>query len=69
MLYDKLFANLNLPVKPAMAATGAKVELIQEADEETGESFFGGYAEGGLLGDMGFEHVADAAAEGEEAKA
>lgn len=66
---DKLFASLVLPVKPAVAATGAKIDVIAETDEETGESFFGGYAEGGLLDDMGFEHVADAAPEAKQAKA
>lgn len=55
-MYDKLFASINLPVKPAMAVTGATIAVIDEpADEETAESFFGGYAENSLLDDMGVE--------------
>lgn len=63
-MYDKLFSTINLPVKPAMAVDGANIHLVEEpADEETPDAFFGGYAEGGLLDDMGFEAVAEAPAE------
>lgn len=57
--YAALFASMNLPVKPAAKVDGADIDLIEEplAELETAESFFGGYAEGGLLDDMGFEAV------------
>ncbi len=57
--YAALFASMTLPVKPAAKVDGASIDLIEEplADEETAETFFGGYAEGGLLDDMGFEAV------------
>ncbi|MCP5404713.1 MAG: hypothetical protein H6922_00595 [Pseudomonadaceae bacterium] len=67
-LHDKVFARLTLPVKPAVVATGAKIEEIAETVEETGESFFGGYAEGGFLSDMGLEAVAESAEVSGEAK-
>lgn len=61
-MYDKLFSSINLPVKPAMAVTGAAITLIQEpADEETAESFFGGYAENSILDDMGVDVATDVA--------
>lgn len=61
-MYDKLFSAIHLPIKPAMAVNGASVTVIDEpVDEETGESFFGGYAESsGLLDDMGFDAVTEA---------
>lgn len=57
--YAALFASMKLPVKPAAKVDGAAIDLIEETDvdEETAETFFGGYAEGGLLDDMGFEAV------------
>lgn len=65
--YAALFAgmNLNLPVKPAAKVDGASIDLIEEpmAAMETADSFFGGYAEGGLLDDMGFEAVDAVAAD------
>lgn len=63
--YAAIFASMRLPVKPAEAVDGAAIALVEEqyADEETAETFFGGYAEGGLLDDMGFEAVDVAAAD------
>jgi hypothetical protein len=63
-MYDKLFSGINLPVKPAIAVDGATISVIEEpADIETPDAFFGGYAEGGLLDDMGFEALPEAPAE------
>ncbi|NBX86099.1 MAG: hypothetical protein EBQ80_02500 [Proteobacteria bacterium] len=48
-----------LPVKPAVAATGAKMQLVLEQPElERAMPFFGGYAED-FLADMGLDMVDD----------
>jgi len=63
-MYDKLFARIALPVRPA-GVDGADLRLVGDEAEETvaGETpFFGGYAED-LLADLGFDMVD--AAEGE----
>lgn len=65
-MFQKVFGTMRLPLKPAMAADGARIDLI-EGDAamlpgmtEEKAPFFGGYAED-FLGDMGFEAVSEAA--------
>lgn len=55
--FDQLFGNLNLPVKPAMQATGAKmtIEEFDNVDVPNGRSGFSG-----MLDSAGFKQ-ADAA--------
>ena len=56
-MYDKLFASMILPVRPAMAADGADIRIEEiVADEVVGEAFFGGYAED-FLADLGLDIV------------
>ncbi len=62
-MYDKLFASMVLPVRPALAVDGADIrveEIVPEA--EAPEAFFGGYAED-FLADLGLD-VVEAAPEG-----
>jgi len=54
-MYDKLFANMILPVRPEMAADGASIRVEEIVVEEVGsEMFFGGYAED-FLADLGLD--------------
>ncbi len=57
-----LFAGLQLPIKPAMAADGATLAIIEEPEAAMpGQMpFFGGYAED-MLADLGFDVVEDVA--------
>jgi hypothetical protein len=56
-MYDKLFANMILPVRPEMAADGASIRVEEIVAEEVGnEMFFGGYAED-FLADLGLDIV------------
>jgi hypothetical protein len=60
--YEALFTGLQLPVRPAKAATSASIELLEEPVAELGATpFFGGYAED-FLADMGLDQVAEAPA-------
>ncbi|PIZ30469.1 MAG: hypothetical protein COY40_04545 [Alphaproteobacteria bacterium CG_4_10_14_0_8_um_filter_53_9] len=62
--FDNVFGKMILPMKPALAADNAKIEVIsgEAAVVQMGASaaeskpFFGGYAED-FLGDIGFEAV------------
>ena len=54
-----LFDGVTLPVRPAMAADGARIVLIDEAPAAVAHEkkpFFGGYAED-MLSDIGFDFV------------
>lgn len=54
---DKLFGNIVLPVRPALAVDGATIRVIDEpAVDEQAKPFFGGYAED-FLGGLGFDMV------------
>lgn len=56
-MFDKVFAQVVLPVRPAVAADGASisvVEITEETDMVAPEAFFGGYAED-FLADLGFD--------------
>lgn len=56
-MYDKLFASMILPVRPAMAADGADIRIEEiVTDEVVGEAFFGGYADD-FLADLGLDIV------------
>lgn len=56
-MYDKLFANMVLPVRPDMAVDGASIRVEEIIGEEvTGEVFFGGYADD-FLADLGLDIV------------
>lgn len=56
-MYDKLFANLVLPVRPEMAADSASIRVEEIVSEDVGgEMFFGGYAED-FLADLGLDIV------------
>jgi hypothetical protein len=62
MDFDAVFGSVKLAVRPAMAADGASLALIEEpvAPESLGQMpFFGGYAED-MLADIGFDVVEDA---------
>jgi hypothetical protein len=58
---QNLFAGIQLPIKPALAADGASLAVIEEPEAAMpGQMpFFGGYAED-LLADLGFDVVEDA---------
>ncbi len=59
-MYDKLFASMILPVQPEFAADGAVIKVEDfVAEAETGEAFFGGYAED-FLADMGLDMLEQA---------
>lgn len=56
-MFDKVFSGIVLPVRPAMAADGANitvVEITEEAEMIAPDAFFGGYAED-FLADLGFD--------------
>lgn len=53
----KLFADIQLPIKPMLAADAATIQIVEEAPVEVMvEPFFGGYAED-FLADLGFDMV------------
>ena len=64
-----LFAGLQLPVLPAMAADGASIRVIQDpvAAMPGQMPFFGGYAED-MLADIGFDIVDEAPVASAKAK-
>lgn len=56
-MFDKVFAQVALPVRPAVAADGASLTVsavTEEAPVATPDAFFGGYAED-FLADLGFD--------------
>jgi hypothetical protein len=54
-----MFAGVQLPIKPALAADGASIYLIEEPVSTAPLPFFGGYAED-FLADLGFDVVEEA---------
>lgn len=56
----QLFAGIQLPIKPAMAADGASIAVIEEPEATGPMPFFGGYAED-FLADLGFDVVEEVA--------
>ena len=61
MDFDALFGSVKLAVRPAVAADGATIAVIEEpAAEVAGQMpFFGGFAED-MLADIGFDVVEEA---------
>jgi hypothetical protein len=65
MDFDAVFGSVKLAVRPAVAADGATIAVIEEPVAEVAGvmPFFGGYAED-MLADIGFDVVEDTAARG-----
>ncbi len=53
-LKQALFASIQLPVKPAMAAQDAMITFHEEPAASVATPFFGGYAED-FLADLGLD--------------
>lgn len=55
---NKIFAGIQLPLRPAFSADSAEIRLVEDvvADVTVVEPFFGGYAED-FLADLGFDMV------------
>ncbi len=54
-IFDQLFSSMVLPVKPAIQATGAKIDVTDPGTVQMAEGFEG-YTGDDMLANAGFQH-------------